>query len=129
MATRFLFNTMTTQLEMRLGAAPPAPQREEIEWFAGWLLNRPGFHPAKEISRMTGRTDRQIRNLAEHATDRVVSGPGSPGYCHIAHCPPEKLRSIVAAMRSQSRLMNARASRLEQAGHRAIAYSHQKPTP
>ena len=113
---------MTTQLDFKF-STQPAPDPEEIECFVEWLHLRPGFHPAKEISRLTGTDDRKVRQLAEHAAGRVVSGPGSPGYCHAAHCPPETLRRVVAALESQARNMMARARRIRDAGHRYIQHA------
>jgi hypothetical protein len=104
-----------TQLEMQWNAAPPDPDTEEVQWILDWLRARPGFHPAKEIARLTGRNDRKIRQLAEHAAGNIVSGPGSPGYCHQEHCPSDTRERIVASLRSQARQMLERADRIERA--------------
>jgi len=107
---------MTTQLEINwIAANPPDPDREEIDWILNWLQQRPGFHPAREIARLTGRNDRKIRQLAEHAAGNIVSGPGSPGYCHTRHCSDEARKRIVASLRSQARQMAEKADRIERA--------------
>jgi len=111
---------MTTQLELKMHAPEP-PDAAEVAWLVSWLHARPGFHPAKEIAGMTGVNDRKIRQLAEHADGAIVSGPGSPGYCHTAHCPPEVLSRVVRSLESQAKRMLGRARRIQAAGHRALA--------
>jgi hypothetical protein len=107
---------MTTQLEINWSSAsPPDPDREEVDWILNWLQARPGFHPAKEIARLTGRNDRKIRQLAELAAGAIVSGPGSPGYCHVHHCGEDARKRIVASLRSQARQMAEKANRIERA--------------
>jgi len=86
-----------------------------------FLFVREGFHTARQITAILGMSDREIRQAAEQADGLVVSGPGSPGYCHIRHCPPEKLAHIANTLRSQARIMLARSIRLRNRAHQIIA--------
>jgi hypothetical protein len=65
-------------------------------------------------------SDRKIRQLAEAARGAIVSGPGSPGYCHIDHCPTEKLSHIADTLLSQGRAMIRRALQTRRLAHARI---------
>ena len=65
-------------------------------------------------------TDRKIRQLAEAADGLIVSGPGSPGYCHLYHCPAETIGHITATQISQAKHMIRRALRTRKRAHQLI---------
>ena len=65
-------------------------------------------------------TDRKIRQIAELSDGQIVSGPGSPGYCHILHCPGETLSHIADSLRSQARSMLGKSIRLRRLAHALI---------
>ena len=101
--------------------SPPAPVPVgEVECLLAWLAARPGFHTAKQLTAALDLTDRKIRQLAEAADGLIVSGPGSPGYCHLYHCPAEKIAHIADTLRSQARAMLARSIRLRLRAHALI---------
>lgn len=112
---------MTTQLDLCFAAAAaPLQQDAETERVLAYLRENPGFHTARQLSAALDLTDRQIRKAAEISGNEIVSGPGSPGYCHITHCPPEKIAHIADTLRSQARHMLARSIRIRQAAHALI---------
>ena len=100
--------------------APPSPDSGEVETLLAYLLHHPGFHTAREISQALNMTDRKIRQIAEASDGLVVSGPGSPGYCHLHHCPAERIAHIADTLRSQARAMLARSIRLRRRAHATI---------
>jgi hypothetical protein len=101
--------------------APPAPAPVgEVETLLAHLSSTPGFHTAKQLSSALGLSDRKIRQLAEAADGLIVSGPGSPGYCHLYHCDPETIGHITATQISQARQMIRRALRTRNRAHKLI---------
>jgi hypothetical protein len=100
--------------------APPAPPAGEVEILVGYLKNHPGFHTAKQLALALAYTDRRIRQLAEASDGLIISGPGSPGYCHLHHCPSEQLAHIADTLRSQARRMLARSIRIRKRAHSII---------
>jgi hypothetical protein len=100
--------------------APPSPQIGEVETLLAHLSAHPGFHTARQLSEALLLTDRRIRQLAEFADGLIVSGPGSPGYCHIHHCDPETIGHITATQISQARHMIRRALRTRKRAHNLI---------
>jgi hypothetical protein len=98
--------------------APPPPPPGEVEILVAFLLKNPGFHTARQLTAALDLSDRKIRQLAEASAGQIVSGPGSPGYCHLHHCPTEKLAHIADTLRSQARSMLRRSILL-----RNLAYS------
>jgi hypothetical protein len=101
-------------------APPPSPRPGEVEELVRFLHTNPGFHKAREIGEFMHLTERQIRQLAEASDGRIISGPGSPGYCHLDHCPAEKLAHIADTLRSQARRMLARSIRIRKRAHLII---------
>lgn len=97
-----------------------APEIGEVECLLAWLSAHPGFHTAKQLAATLGHSDRKIRQLAEASDGLIVSGPGSPGYCHIYHCPPDTIGHIADTLRSQARAMLARSIRIRRRAHAAI---------
>jgi hypothetical protein len=97
-----------------------APEPGEVEILAAYLQQNPGFHTAKQLADSLAFTDRKIRQLAEQSDGLIVSGPGSPGYIHLHHCPAEKLAHIADTLRSQARSMIRRSIRLRRRAHSII---------
>ena len=64
--------------------------------------------------------DRQIRALAERAGGLIISGPGTPGYCHASHCPAEQISHAADTLISQGRRMIRRAIQLRRRAHKII---------
>ncbi len=111
---------MTALCQASFDFTPPAPAAGEVEALVAWLRDHPGFHTAATLAKRLDLSDRKIRQLAELSNFDIVSGPGSPGYCHISHCPPEKLRRITNAHRSQARAMFRRYIGLHKRAHSLI---------
>jgi len=112
---------MNTQLDLCFtSAAAPLQQDAETERVLDFLRENPGFHTARQLSAALDLTDRQIRKAAETSATEIVSGPGSPGYCHITHCPPEKIAHVADTLQSQARHMLRRAFKLRQTAHAII---------
>lgn len=101
-------------------SAPPSPAPGEVEILTAYLRNHPGFHTAKQLAQALAYTDRQIRQIAEQSDGSIISGPGSPGYCHITHCDPETIGHIAETLRSQARRMIARSIRIKRRAHQLI---------
>lgn len=110
---------MTGQQELDFNPPPP-PVPGEVEILTAYLLNNPGFHTAKQITAALDLSDRKVRQLAEASDGLIVSGPGSPGYCHLYHCEPAKLAHIADTLRSQARAMLARSIRIRKRAHQLI---------
>ncbi len=102
-------------------SAKPAAPVGEVECLVAWLRHHGGFHTARVLCEALNLTDRKIRQLAEASDGLIVSGPGSPGYCYIDHCPAEKLAHIADTLRSQARSMLSRSIRLRRRAHSIIA--------
>lgn len=98
----------------------PSPDTGEVEILTAYLLHHPGFHTAKDLSAALAYPDRKIRQLAELSDGLIISGPGSPGYCHLHHCPAEKLAHIADTLRSQARSMIRRSIRIRRRAHTLI---------
>lgn len=112
---------MDTQLDLHFPSAPaPLQPDPEIERLLTYLDANPGFHTARHLSAALGYTDRMTRQLAEQSDGLIVSGPGSPGYCHINHCSLEQLNHIRNTIRSQARQMLNRYLKLGKTAHQAI---------
>lgn len=111
---------MISQPELDFTARPTPPKIGEVERLLAYLSARPGFHTAKQLAIALDLSDRKIRQLAEAADGLIVSGPGSPGYCHLYHCPAEKIHHITATQISQAKLMIRRAFRTRRRAHTLI---------
>lgn len=114
-------NTMQTTLDFTTPRPPAAPSNAEVAMLVSYLAANEGFHTAAQLSHALNLSDRKIRQLAESSDGLIVSGPGSPGYCHLDHCPPKKLAHIAATLRSQARHMLARSIRLRKRAHSIIS--------
>lgn len=112
---------MTTQQELDFSAASaPTPAIGEVERLLAYLSANPGFHTANRIASALDLTDRKVRQLAEAADGLIVSGPGSPGYCHLYHCDPETIGRIAEKLVSQGKAMIRRAIRTRRRAHSLI---------
>lgn len=87
--------------------APPAPPAGEIDRLCTFLATRDGWTTAKEISQAIGLGDREIRNLARHNRQLILSAPGTPGYKLIKKATLEEIQRTAAKIRSQCREMSA----------------------
>jgi hypothetical protein len=101
-------------------AAAPLQEDAAASLVLDHLAANPGFQTARELSASLGLSDRQIRRAAELAGGRIVSGPGSPGYCHLDHCTAAQVAHIADTLRSQARHMLARSIRLRKNAHHVI---------
>jgi hypothetical protein len=108
---------MFTQASFDFSAPVPAG---EVERLVKHLRDHPGFHTARQLSAGLDLSDRKIRQLAEASSGLIVSGPGSPGYCHLHHCPTEQLARIADTLRSQARSMLGRSIKLRRLAHTLI---------
>lgn len=108
------------QAELDFTPRPPAPEIGEVEILLAYLSNHPGFHTAATISQALKLTDRKIRQLAEAADGLIISGPGSPGYCHLSHCDAKTLGHITEKMISQGKAMIRRGIRSRKRAHQLI---------
>lgn len=108
------------QLALDFNTPPPSPAVGEVELLLNHLSNNPGFHTARELSATLALTDRKIRQLAEASDGLIVSGPGSPGYCHLHHCPTEITAHIADTLRSQARRMLSRSLRIRKRARNII---------
>lgn len=109
---------MNTQalLDFELPPAPPS----EVECLVFFLFSHPGFHTARQLETALELSDRKVRQLAEASAGWIVSGPGSPGYCHLDHCPVEKVDHIASKLISQGKAMIRRAIKIRRKAHARI---------
>jgi len=110
---------MTEDLEFNFTAPTPA-EIGDVERLLAYLSARPGFHTAAKLAAALNLSDRMIRRLAEAADGLIVSGPGSPGYCHLYHCPAEQIAHIADKLISQGKQMIRRAIRTRRRAHSLI---------
>lgn len=101
-------------------SAPPSPDLGDGEILLNHLSNHPGFHTAADLAKALNLTDRKVRQLAESADGLIVSGPGSPGYCHLYHCDPVTIARIADKLISQGKAMIRRAIRTRRRAHSII---------
>lgn len=99
----------------------PASQVDDVERVLAWLASHSGFHTAREISKELGLSDRKIRDAAEKADGLIISGPGSPGYCHLYHCEIGTVDHVTSKQISQARKMVHRAIRTKRRAHERIS--------
>jgi hypothetical protein len=112
--------TMIQQSTFDFTSQAPA-EIGETERLLSWLAGHPGFHTAKTIGDHLGLTDRQIRQAAEAADGLIISGPGSPGYCHLYHCEAGKIDHITSKLISQGKHMIRRGIRTKRRAHQLIS--------
>lgn len=86
--------------------APPAPPAGEVEILLSYLRKQgPVWTSAKQILADLGINDRKLRILRAAAKNKIISGPGSPGYRHIDHSTLDDIREAAARKKSQIRHM------------------------
>ena len=85
---------MTAQLDLDLATARRAPRvsAADVAWF---------------VDQLRGKVDWVTTKIKEMARGKIVSFPGSPGYKLLDHCTLAELRRCDAAVRSQTRRMEA----------------------
>lgn len=112
---------MTTQIGFDFTTRPPARQdADALLALLSYLHARPGFSTAAVIAKALGVTDRKVRQLAEAADGLIVSGPGSPGYCHLHHCPADRIAHLTETLISQGKQMIKRALKTRRRAHTLI---------
>ena len=84
----------------------PAPAAGEVERLEQYLIARGAdWTPAKQILADLGINDRRLRILKGMSSNRIISGPGCPGYIHINHCSIERIHEAAERRKSQIREM------------------------
>lgn len=87
-------------------SARPAPPAGEVERLESYLMTQgANWTPAKQILADLGIDDRKLRILKGKARNRIISGPGCPGYIHIKHCSIERIHEAAERRKSQIREM------------------------
>ncbi|HYE33343.1 MAG TPA: hypothetical protein VEH27_18110 [Methylomirabilota bacterium] len=84
---------------------------ELLRYAEDWLT-------AKEIAKRMLLDDRQIRDLAEHASPKVISG--DKGYRHTDRATAEEITHFVNRMESQCKRMADRALAVRRYAHSRI---------
>lgn len=112
---------MNTQSELSIATSSSKRIRiSDRERLLDFLTSNPGFHTAAELSAALTLGDREIRQLAEASDGLVISGPGSPGYCHLYHCDPKTIGRIADRLKSQAERMLERSIRIRRRAHGAL---------
>jgi hypothetical protein len=107
----------------------PAASAAEVTALIAWLAAHPGWHPAAKIAAALSLTDRKVRALAERSNGLIVSGPGTPGYCHSSHCSAEEISHAAETLVSQARRMMARAISIKKQAIATITTNPRHTTP
>lgn len=111
---------MNEQASFDFTDRPILPEIGEVERLLAWLSARPGFHTRSEICAALNLSDRAVRDIAEQNRELIVSGPGSPGYCHLYHCPVDQVNRYTENAISQAKKMIRGALRTRRAAHDLI---------
>lgn len=111
---------MSEQSAFDFSAPPASPEIGEVERLLAWLSAHPGFHTAASLADALDLSDRKVRQIAEQNRNLIVSGPGSPGYCHLYHCPSEQIHHYTEQMISQGKKMIRNALITRRAAHAII---------
>jgi hypothetical protein len=100
---------MTAQLDLEIKTSRRAPRATpaDIAWFIDRLRGRTDWVTATALGATTEAQKRRLRQIKEMAGGKIVSFPGSPGYKLLDHCTLAELRRCDAAVRSQTRRMEA----------------------
>jgi hypothetical protein len=100
---------MTAQLDLDLATARRAPRvsAADVAWFVDQLRGKVDWVTTKNLGATTEAQKRRLRRIKEMARGKIVSFPGSPGYKLLDHCTLAELRRCDAAVRSQTRRMEA----------------------
>lgn len=107
------------QTELKMFEADPADPN--VGWLERLLESSGSWMSAADICRAanlqpTDDNKRYVRELAG-ASDCVLSGPGSPGYKHLAVCTPEEIRHYTNAGIAQAKVMVKRMIRIRRNAH------------
>jgi hypothetical protein len=94
------------------------PTDTEIKMLVDWLDRNPGWIKSGVIEEWLGFDKRTIRAIAEHSKGKILSWPGSPGYCHINHAKIDEISHAQAALIIQSGKMIDRAREIEYASRK-----------
>jgi hypothetical protein len=99
----------------------PSVLAAEVETLVDYLLARgPVWTPAKELTIALGFNDRKLRLLKQSSQNRIISGPGCPGYISLQHCSLPQLNEVMARCRSQARAMTQEFIALKRIAHKII---------
>lgn len=109
------------QTQPDLFGPPPLPADAEVTRLISYLHDNPGFHLRRDLAIALDLSERKVRQLAERSDGYIMSAPGSPGYCHLDHCPVELAARINDALISQGRAMIARGLRGKRLIHNRIS--------
>ena len=75
---------------------------EEVDALVAYLEQKgPCWTTAKQIKAELGIKDRKLRILKSAARNKIVSGPGSPGYRYIKHSTLVDVQETAARVKSQ----------------------------
>ena len=96
-----------------------APITPDVGELGRILEERRGWLKAAEIERLTGWSDRIIRELAASSGGRILSG--QRGYRHLSHASVEEIDHAANWLESQAAHMQERAIALRRAAIRVSA--------
>lgn len=100
---------------------PPATADGEVERLVSYLYQRgPQWTTAKEILADLGINDRKLRLLKSQSNNRIISGPGCPGYRHLSHTSLEQINEVLNRSFSQARAMTRDYIALRKLAHSII---------
>jgi hypothetical protein len=105
---------MSSQFELNFAAPADRPQGEDTERLVLCLAGR-GWQTGLSLRTRLGWTERRLRAVASGSKGRVLSWPGSKGYCLTAEAATEDIDHACAALTSQARDMLSRAEDIRQA--------------
>lgn len=113
-----------TQTEL-FRARESADTARAAEWLVDYLCDKP-FTPAANILQAMGMTPtednkRWLRTVRAATGDRVIGGPGFPGYMLLKQMTIEDLQHWKRSMISQAKAMISAAIRTEKLHHQLIA--------
>ena len=97
-------------------ADSPAPsvKAHEVRALLAVLKTNGGWMKCPELAVAIGHQkpapERKVRKIASIAAPRVVSFPGSPGYCLLENCTEDEIEHCVNSLRAQGSDMIKRAN-------------------
>jgi hypothetical protein len=109
--------TISMQGELKLKMAAPVVTVAEVDALCAHLRGR-AWVTAKQLETELGLDDRKLRAIAEHSDGRVLSGPGSPGYCLFTRDTLTEADHCASLHESQARRQLARAAAIRRRFHR-----------
>jgi hypothetical protein len=94
----------------------------EVEKLVSYLFHQGSqWTTAKQLTEALGFNDRKLRLLKQASKNRIISGPGCPGYIHLDHCTLPQLNEVMARCRSQARAMTQDYIALRKIAHNRIS--------